>query len=145
MQKELTYNTRVAWTEKKKAIVSFEDLEKGEIAISVAPEFLGHSHYITPEDLFVSSVNTCMMSYFLNVAEKMRLKFPSYESSARGILTEKGMDFVFSRIEIDLKVKVPDEKNTKRADRAINMAKDGCFVANSLKTEVVVNYDVLVV
>lgn len=144
MPKELIYNTKAVWTEKKKAIVNFEDPEKNGIEISVAPEFLGHRHYITPEDLFVSSVNTCMMSYFLNVAEKMRLKFSSYESKAKGVLTETGIDFVFTKIVIDLKVRVPDEKNSKRANRAIDMAKEGCFVANSLKTDVEVNFDVLI-
>ncbi|HOP09385.1 MAG TPA: OsmC family protein [Candidatus Methanofastidiosa archaeon] len=142
MAKELYYTTNVSWTGKKKAIVSFENNNKPDIGIAVAPEFMGHNDIVTPEDLFVSSVNACMMSYFINVAERMRIRFNSYESSARGTLTEDGIDFVFTRIDIDLKVVVDDEKNVEKAKRAIEMAKKGCFVANSIKADVAVSYDV---
>jgi len=142
MAKDLLYGTKLRWTEKKMAIVSFEKGEKPNINIGIAPEFMGHKDMITPEDLFVSSVNSCMMSYFINVAERMRVKLESYESSAYGILSEKGIDFIFSRIDINVDVKVKDEKSAKRAHRAIDMAKKGCFVANSIKSEVNVEYNI---
>ncbi|MBN1786016.1 MAG: OsmC family protein [Candidatus Methanofastidiosa archaeon] len=144
MGRELTYKTSLAWTEKKKAKVAFEDMAKEEIEIAVAPEFLGHPGIVTPEDLFVSSINSCLMSYFLNVAEKMRVRFSSYESSAVGTLSEVGMDFIFSKIEITVRIVASDEKSSERAARAMEMAKKGCFVSNSVKSEVVVNYDVTI-
>jgi len=142
MAKELYYRSKASWTEKKKAKIKFENENKPTIEISVAPEFMGHKDIITPEDLFVSSVNSCMMSYFLNVAERMRIKFSLYESSATGTLQEKGIDFIFAKIDLDLKLDVEDEKSSRRAIRALEMAKEGCFVANSIKTEVNVNYDI---
>jgi organic hydroperoxide reductase OsmC/OhrA len=136
MQESFTYHATVAWTEKKKGTISFEDEKKQHIAVAVAPEFMGHSGIATPEELFVSSVASCHMAYFLGVAEKMRVKFNSYECEAEGNLTAKGMDFVFSSVTLKITVGVPAEKYVHKAERALDLADKGCFVANSIRSEV---------
>ncbi|HHN82147.1 MAG TPA: OsmC family peroxiredoxin [Methanomicrobia archaeon] len=133
-----TYVNTVRWTEKKKGIIEFEDEKKGTLETAVAPEFMGHPHILTPEDLFVSSINSCFMSYFLSVAEKMRLRFLSYRSEAHGILKPDGIDYIFTDITIDVYVSVRDEREMKKAKRALAMAEEGCYVANSLTATVTV-------
>lgn len=133
-----TYVNTVTWTEKKKGIIEFEDKEKGTLETAVAPEFMGHPHILTPEDLFVSSINSCFMSYFLSVAEKMRLRFLSYTSEAHGILKPNGIDYIFTDMTIDVYVSVRNEKEKKKAQRALSMAEKGCYVANSLTATVTV-------
>ncbi|MHC1598856.1 MAG: OsmC family protein [Candidatus Methanofastidiosia archaeon] len=144
MSKEHKYEATVVWTEKKKGIVSFEDMKKETIGVAVAPEFMGHAHIITPEDLYVSSVNSCMMSYVLGLVEKMRIKLISYSSKATGLLLESGIDFVFSKIKLDITIVVKSEKDAKKAHRAIEMSEKGCYISNSIRTNVEVNAEILV-
>jgi organic hydroperoxide reductase OsmC/OhrA len=57
---------------------------KPDIQVSTPPEFKGHEGIWSPEDLFVASVNVCVMSTFLALAERAGLAFMSYESDAEG-------------------------------------------------------------
>ncbi len=144
MGKEHKYETTVVWAEKKKGIVSFEDIKKEKIEVAVAPEFMGHVHITTPEDLYVSSLNACMMSYVIGLVEKMRIKLISYTSKATGLLSESGIDFVFSTIRLDITVIVKSEKDAKKMRRAIEMSEKGCYISNSIRTNVEVNAEILV-
>ena len=144
MKKAYEYSSTVEGKEKKIGTISFSDKRKPTCEISVAPEFFGHGGIITPEDLFVSSVNTCLMSYFLNASEKMRAKFSSYKSEASATLSETGIDYVFTSVTLAIEVSVADEKQKKKAERALVMARDGCFVSNSLKADVMVEFNVSV-
>ena len=136
MLDKIIYTADVAWTEKKKGNITFDDANKPPIEIAVAPEFMGHRGMVSPEELFVSSVASCHMAYFLGVAEKMRAKFDSYECKAKGTLNAKGMDYVFSAVQLEIRVTVPEEKYVKKALRALDMSDKGCFVANSIHSEV---------
>ncbi len=106
---------------------------------------MGHSGIVTPEELFVSSVASCHMAYFLGVAEKMRVKFISYECQASGTLTAHGIDYVFSSIALDIRIIVPTEKYVHKANRALEMSHTGCFVANSIRSDVSMSASVTVV
>ncbi|MDI6840610.1 MAG: hypothetical protein QMD71_07170 [bacterium] len=54
------YKTGTKWTEKHKGILSSED--KQDIEIACPPEFGGHYGCWTPEHLFVSSIEICIMT-----------------------------------------------------------------------------------
>lgn len=138
MEKDHICKVYVDWTEKKMGIVRFEDERKGEVAFSVPPEFMGHHHIVTPEDLFLSSVLTCLASYFFNMASRSRLKFVSFRSCAKSKLLEMGPDYIFSDIEIDVNIRVRDRKEEHKARRAMEVAERGCYVANSITSKVIV-------
>ncbi len=145
MKQSFSYHAKVAWTEKKKGEITFDDDSKQPIVVAVAPEFMGHSGIVTPEELFVSSVASCHMAYFLGVAEKMRLKFVSYECRASGTLTAQGIDYVFSSVALDVRIAVPEEKYVHKANRALELSHKGCFVANSIHSDVTLSASVTVV
>ena len=73
MTKQFIYQTELQWTEQKKGVVSASGKPSFETA--VPPEFKGHEGIWTPEDLFVASVNVCLMATFLYYAETEKLIF----------------------------------------------------------------------
>ena len=66
--KRYTYRTSVRWSQQKKGNISSPG--KPEIEVATPPEFKGHEGIWSPEDLFVASVNVCVMSTFLAFAER---------------------------------------------------------------------------
>jgi len=136
MDEEHTCEVYVEWKKKKKGIISFLDDKKGEIEFSVPPEFMGHQHIVTPEDLFLSSLLTCLDAYFFNMAARTRLKFTSFRSCAKSKIVPIGPDYIFSKIDINVYIGVKDERDAHKAERAMNIAEKGCYVANSIKPKV---------
>ena len=104
MNKKFTYKTTVSWTEEKKGILS----SPGKPAIDVAtpPEFKGHEGMWTPEELFVASVNICIMTTFLHFAQRENFEFLSYKSEAQGLLEMVEKKFMFSTIKVMPKITV---------------------------------------
>src|SRR5213080_402710 len=76
------YKTGLKWTERKIGVLSSPG--KPDLQVATPPEFKGHEGIWSPEDLFVASVNACVMSTFLAFAERSGLTFASYESDAEG-------------------------------------------------------------
>lgn len=138
-------SSSLSWTCKKKGKVTFNNPKKGEFEVTVPPEFMGHRDMITPEDLFLASVNSCLMSYFLNLCEQTRLKLVSYDAEATDCFTKNGIDFVFAKVMIDVTICVSSEKDAKKAKRAMNLAAKGCYVANSIKPDVEITHTINVV
>jgi len=99
-------------------------------------EFKGHAGIWTPEDLFVASVNTCIMTTFLFYAEKKSLEFLRYESEAEGILERVGNNFMFSTVNIRPKILVRNEDDRFKAQELIKLSEEGCLISNSMKSSV---------
>ena len=144
MEKQSNCSCTLMWKEKKKGTICFSDPQKGEIEVAVPPEFRGHQNIATPEDLFLSAVNTCFMSYFLNVVENLRIKLVSYSSHATDTLAQNGIDFIISGINLTVDVVVKTEKDAKKARRALELSKKGCHIANSIRAEVIVDSSIRV-
>jgi organic hydroperoxide reductase OsmC/OhrA len=96
---------------------------------------------IDPEEAFVASVASCHMLTFLFVASRMGFSVASYEDEAVGEMTknEKGIPWI-SRITLHPKIAYAGDKQPGAEDIAKmhHLAHEQCFIANSVKTEVVV-------
>ena len=84
--KKFIYKNSIKWQAEKRGLLS--SLDKPNIEVATPPEFRGHVGIWSPEDLFVTSVNSCIMTTFLYYAERESVEFLSYESEAEGILEE---------------------------------------------------------
>jgi len=142
MEKEYTCEVYAKWKEKKMGVISFEDSKKKKISYSVPPEYMGHCHEITPEDLFLASLQTCLSSFFFNMASRARLKFISFDSCARGILKKVGDDIIFSDIILNVYISVKNEKEAHKAKRAMEIAERGCYISHSIKAKVIINTNI---
>jgi len=125
------YKSSTMWTGEHKGTLSSE--EKHSIEIACPPEFGGHPGCWTPEHLFVSSVEVCILTTFISIFEKSGGKLISYESHAVGKASMQNWIFRFSDIEIIPTIVVETEDDVRKAEEAIGRAATECLITKSLK------------
>lgn len=138
-QEKWLYHNILEWKGEKKADLRFTESEK-EIEVATPPEFGGHEGIISPEDLFVSSVNVCFMTTLLGTIKNMGVELVSYQSEAEGILETVDKLKIFTKIIIRPKIKAKESEEKIRM--ILNHAEKRCLVANSMRTEVVIEAEI---
>jgi organic hydroperoxide reductase OsmC/OhrA len=149
MARTATYNTTVTW---KGEHWGHLKLGNGpEMDFSAPPDAQGHPGVFTPEDAFVAAVNTCVMMMFIWAAERFKLNLVSYDCYAEGTkLIELDRTEIFTQVVLRPRIVVhADGQDTatveKRVRRALESAQKYSLVANSIKSELVVEPEVGIV
>ena len=148
MSQTSTYHTHVTW---KGEHWGHLQLGNGpEMDFSAPPDALGHAGVLTPEDAFVGAANTCIMLMFIWAVERFRLKLLSYECKAEGTkLIELDRTEIFTRltfrpvIRISAEGEDPPAVNT-RVKKALSSAQKYSLVANSVKSEILVEPEIII-
>lgn len=95
---------------------------------------------VDPEEAFVASLSSCHMLFFLSIAAKRRYVVDSYVDEAVGIMEEDDEGRV-SMTKVTLRPNVQfsgDKKPTMvQLEKMHHQSHDQCFIANSVKTEIV--------
>jgi len=129
-----TYRNLVQWSEQKRGVIS--SAGKPDMQVATPPEFKGHEGIWSPEDLFVSSVNICVMSTFLAFAERAGLAFTGYESEAEGTLELVDGKFQVTTIMIKPKLSLKPGEDAAKAKELLAKAEANCLISNSIKSKV---------
>jgi len=109
-----------------------------EMDFSAPPDAHGHAGVMTPEDAFVAAANTCVMMMFLWACERFKIPLVSYECYAEGTkIIELDRTELFTRIVLRPKIRVK-KCDENRIRRALQSAQKFSLVANSVKSDVVV-------
>ena len=132
--KKFIYRTNIKWNNEKRGLLS--SVGKPDIEIATPPEFQGHAGIWTPEDLFIASVNSCIMTTFLYYAKKENIKFLSYESEAEGVLERTENQLVFSHITVRPKIKIILSTQKGKIEELMKRAEANCLISNSIKSNV---------
>lgn len=97
--------------------------------------------HVDPEEAFVASLSSCHMLFFLSIAAKNRFTIESYTDNAVGTL-ELDAEGKLSMTRINLKPEVVFsgelQPTTEQLEKMHHQSHEQCFIANSVKTEVVV-------
>jgi len=148
MAKTELYETSVSWTGGHRGHLK---LGNGpEMDFSAPPASHGEAGVLTPEDAFVGAVNTCVMLMFIWAAERFRLDLASYECRAEGTkLIELDRTEIFTTVVLRPRIVVragnePREAVEKRVRRALESAQKYSLVANSIKSQVIVEPEILI-
>lgn len=142
MSRTATYHTTVAW--KGEHLGHIRMGNGPEMDFSAPPDSNGLEGVLTPEDAFVASVNTCVMMMFIWSCERLKLQLLSYECRADGTkLIELDKTEIFTKIQLfpEIRVKAVDETSKSietRIQRALKSAQKYSLVANSIKSEVII-------
>ena len=95
---------------------------------------------VDPEEAFVASVSSCHMLFFLSLAARRGIDIASYTDEASGTLA-KGHDGKLAMTSVTLRprAKYGSDSEPDRAtiEKLHHRAHELCFIANSVKTEVV--------
>ncbi len=148
MSRTATYHTTVCWTGEHRGHLV---LGNGpEMDFSAPPDAQGHAGVLTPEDAFVAAANTCVMLMFIWASERFKLKLISYECRAEGTkLVELDRTERFTRLCFQPRIRVaagsePAEVVRTRTCRALEAAQKYSLVANSVKSEILVDPEIVV-
>lgn len=143
-----TYHTTVRWTGEHWGHISMGN--GPEYDFSAPPDAQGHAGVFTPEDAFVAAANTCVMMMFIWAAERYKLKLIAFECRAEGTKRiELDRTEIFTRLDLQPKIRVsaggePADQVEARVRRALQSAQKYSLVANSVKSEIVVNPEIVV-
>ena len=149
MSRTATYHTTVRWTGEH-----WGHIEMGngpEMEFSAPPDAQGHPGVLTPEDAFVASANSCVMMMFIWATQRFRLKLLSFECRTEGTkLIELNRTEIFTRLHFKPVIRIARGDESKeaveaRTRRALEAAQKYSLVANSVKSEIVMEPEIFVV
>jgi organic hydroperoxide reductase OsmC/OhrA len=120
-----------------------------EMDFSAPPDAYGEAGVLTPEDAFMASVNTCIMMMFVWTAERFKIELLSYDCYAEGTkVVELDRTETFSDLVLRPKIAVRrhDEEDTarRRVLRALESARKYSLIANSVKSTITVEPEIVV-
>jgi organic hydroperoxide reductase OsmC/OhrA len=112
----------------------------GSSSPQVVPLPLSDAAAVDPEELFVASLASCHMLWFLSLAAERRYTVESYRDAASGVLARNAagrlaMTVVTLRPEVRFSGDRPPPTR-EELERLHHEAHAACFIANSVTTEV---------
>jgi uncharacterized OsmC-like protein len=122
-----------------------------EMKFSAPPDAQGHAGVLTPEDAFVAAANSCVMMMFIWATERFRLKLLSFECRTEGTkLIELDRTEIFTRLHFRPVIRIARGDENKevveaRTRRALEAAQKYSLVANSVKSEIILEPEISVV
>ncbi len=146
MSRTSIYATTVRWTEAHWGRITMGN--GPEMAFSAPPDAQGHPGVLTPEDAFVASVNTCVMMMFLWACERFKLKLVSFECRAEGtkrIELDRTETFTKVHLKPVIRMDAGGEAHDvieARVTKALAAARKYSLVANSVKSEIVIEPEI---
>ena len=148
MSRTATYHTTVKWTGEHWGHLAMGN--GPEMPFSAPPDAQGHANVFTPEDAFVAAANTCVMLMFIWATERFKLKLLSFECRTEGTkLIEIDRTESFTRLVFRPCIRVAAGGEARevveaRVRRALQAAQKYSLVANSVKSEIVVEPDITI-
>jgi len=122
-----------------------------EMDFSAPPDAQGYAGVFTPEDAFVAAANTCVMMMFIWAAVRFKLNLLSYECRTEGtklIELDRTETFTHLRFWPVIRIAAGSETPTvveARTRRALQSAQKYSLVANSVKSEIVIEPQIEIV
>jgi organic hydroperoxide reductase OsmC/OhrA len=117
-------------------VVTLRGQELEDIQSSAPPEFDGPPGNWSPETLFVASIADCYILSFRAVATASKLDWIEIDCAAEGTLEKTAEGNMFTRIDLDVGLRIPAGADAARAERLLEKAEKVCLVSNSIKSEV---------
>ena len=115
-----------------------------EVAASASPSVvpLPHSRAdaVDPEEAYVAALSSCHMLWFLDLARQAGHAVAAYRDHATGKMMRSGGRVWIPRVDLNIRVVWAGQDPGRAAHEALHhKAHDACFIANSVKTEVITN------
>ncbi|KPE50269.1 OsmC family protein [Chryseobacterium indologenes] len=143
MNREHHYKATIHWTGNKgtgtdnyrnyERSHTIEIENKSPIEGSSDPAFRGDKTKHNPEELFLSSLSSCHMLWYLHFCAEDGIIVTDYTDEATGIMTETpdGSGH-FTSVTLHPTVTVAEESMIERAKELHHKANQFCFIANSV-------------
>ena len=141
------YETHLSWD--GSTGVGYDDYERAHHAtaagaeqaleLSSHPAFRGDPRLLDPEQLLVLSASSCQLLSFLAIAARARLDVVSYRDDAVGLMPERDDRGTWiTEIHLAPHIELRGDVPVAKVARLVELAHRECYIANSLRTEVIV-------
>lgn len=131
------YDVSITLDADRKGTISSESLP-GKIEVATPPEFPnGMKGIWSPEHLFVASINSCLMTTFLAIAENSKLKYKSFQSKAVGKLEIAEGKYIMSEVTLMPVLVISNQADKERAMRILQKSEAACLISNSVKSRII--------
>jgi len=108
------------------------------VTMSADPAFRGDARLVNPELLLVAAAASCQLLSFLAVASRARIDVLEYADDAEGWMPEDDRPTRVTRILLRPRITVRGDVTPARLSHLTEVAHRECYIANSLRTDVVV-------
>jgi len=108
------------------------------LTLASDPAFRGDPSLLNPEQLVVLAASSCQLLSFLAVAARARIDVLEYDDEAEAIMPEDDRPVRLTQITLRPTIVVADGPSEDRVRHLCEVAHRECFIANSLRTEVIV-------
>lgn len=106
----------------------------------VIPPPLSEESHVDPEEAFVAAISSCHMLTFLGIAAKRRYVIDAYTDTAIGVMQADNQGYM-SVTKVTLKPEIvflgDKQPSLEQLEKMHHLAHQHCFIANSVKTEIV--------
>lgn len=146
-----SYTARITWTRDGQEFLGNRFSRRHTMAFDGGIEIPGSSSphvlpapysdpsAVDPEELFVASLSSCHMLWFLVIAVKRKFVVERYSDSAVGIMEKNPQGkLAMAMVTLRPRVEFSGERLPSReeVERMHHRAHEECFIANSVRTEV---------
>jgi organic hydroperoxide reductase OsmC/OhrA len=108
---------------------------------AVVPVPYSNPAHVDPEEAYVASISSCHMLTFLYIAGRQGFEIDRYDDEAVGTMTQNERKVAWvSKVTLNPRIEYGGAKRPTPAEveHLHDQAHEQCFIANSIKTEVVV-------
>lgn len=131
---EVFFENSLVKSANKDAMTSMSGIT--EIAVGAPVEYGGSKDTLNPEELFVASINSCLMLVFYHFLSKFKIELKSYSSKAQGKVEKTNKGLRFTEVKVDGKAVIRNEQDADKIAEAAKLAEQYCLVSNSLSCPV---------
>jgi organic hydroperoxide reductase OsmC/OhrA len=107
--------------------------------------FRGENGKLTPEDLLIASINTCLISTFTSITTRENFEFVSFSCETVGTIdhTEE-VGYRYTKMVQKVKMGVKSEDDILIANDLLHKAHETCWMGNSIKAEIIMEPEIFV-
>ena len=115
------------------------------LQMSSDPAFRGDPALLNPEQLLVMAASSCQMLSFLAIAARKRVNVVEYDDQAEGFMPEDDKPVRITRILLKPRIVVETPADPAALQKMVELAHKECFIANSLKTQVDIEPQIMII
>lgn len=135
------YESCLEWKRGKSAELYYND-DKPQLMTGGGPEFGGDAANISPADMLVGALSSCVMSTFVGMAARQGLEFTGYKDCAGGEMEVVEGALRFTHVNLSIKVTVKDANDIAKTEDILRKAHANCAIGNSVNFPVNAEFQV---
>ena len=113
-----------------------------DLTTDVPREFDGPGDQWSPEALLIAAVADCFVLTFRAMAGPSQIIWHALDCDATGTLERVDRSTQFTRIELSVRISVPEELEEEKILRVLKKSEDTCLITNSLNATVTLDVDI---